>query len=431
MEDNQISHFLTRIGSELSNHRMVMEKSAAQLTPKFNLFEVCEVNWLYENHMSRIIKKLLDPKGDHAQGAKFLAEFCKLIGVTVADFGEGGFAAAYVPEKEVSGDFGRMDIFIESKNKKFAIAIENKIWANDRKDQLKDYNDYLDKEYKNNYKLIYLNPKGENPAIESINEALRESLKEKGFLKILSYEEIIEWLMRCKGVSLSPRVDYFLVELLNYINRKIMGVKDMTEANLIQKAIKESDKTIEVAFQIGKQINNVKYELINKLNDELVVAFRENFPSWKILNRKAGVKGFGIWNAYTGIYLFKSEKSIYGIAFEFDRSGPNNLGFGVTVRDGVTFPMSHPKRKSDVEIRSNLNKKFGTSVESNDWWPWAPYTDIFDKDIANLGFNWGEETEIWAKMNNGTAAIEFIKAFRAVHDTLYEKGLSEIFDYEG
>ena len=102
MEDNKITSFLTRIGSELSNHRMVMERSAAQLTPNFNLFEVCGIDWLNEIRMTGLITQFLDPNSNHGQGGNFLAEFCRRIGVSEANFGMSGLISACVTDNNTT-----------------------------------------------------------------------------------------------------------------------------------------------------------------------------------------------------------------------------------------------------------------------------------------------------------------------------------------
>ena len=429
MSENKASEFLEKLSTELKAHRTVMDKAKAQLTPEFNVFDVCEVDIIYENHMSRMMTRLLDPNGTHGQGSKFLAEFLQMFNIPPDEFGKGGYERARI-KNEHSHENGRIDIFIASQNNNFAIAIENKIDAGDGKDQLKRYSDYLSNNF-SNYILFYLNPDGNKPTSESISTEHAVQLKETNKLNILSYRQITEWLMRCKGVSQSPRVDYFLSELINYINRQILGVRDMTEINVIREAILKSDQTLEMTFQIGKQIDTIKQELITKLNSDLVAAFKENYPQWKIFDCNPNVKGFGISNADTGITLCKGDSNIFGIAFEFERTGTNNLYFGVCVSDNVSFPPTHPQRiKFDERVKNLLHAKFGF-IKSTEWWPSYISSKDIDKNLADLGFNWGEEAEIWAKINNSTLVIEFVKAFRLIYETLEEDGLAEIFDIKG
>ncbi|MDI9408726.1 MAG: PD-(D/E)XK nuclease family protein [Candidatus Pacebacteria bacterium] len=424
--DLSVGSFLSHLGSEISAYRSIMEAGKRQLSPEFNVFDFLEIDFVYENHMSRIIKRLLDPNSVHGQGTSFLGEFFKLIGVNPNDFGQGGYTEFFVPQYEIGRDCGRIDIEIASMDKKFTIWIENKVGtAHDGEKQLTRYNDFLSNNYKS-YKLIYLNPKGVYPDKVSMTTDEVDDLIANGKLLILSYQQIINWLIACKGLSQSPRVDNFIVELLNYINRTLLGVKDMTEANIIQNAILEDEKSLETSLRIGVMVEIVKQNLIDRLNQDMISGFKQKLPNCKIIH------GFTLRGKWSGISIFRNENSLFGLGFEFENKNANNLFFGVKVRDGNKYSMKHPVRLEwDSKIIKVLEAKYCHSPKQTDWWPSYYLSCDFDKNITNLGSNWESETEMWVKINNGTAVNEFMKAYESIMTTLSEKGFANFFEIEG
>ena len=60
----------------------------------------------------------------------------------------------------------RIDIYVKMGQGKatHCLAIENKPYAEDQKDQVKDYLKYLEKRYSERFFLIYLSPRGEGPS---------------------------------------------------------------------------------------------------------------------------------------------------------------------------------------------------------------------------------------------------------------------------
>ena len=112
---------------------------------------------------------------------------------------------------------GRIDLLIKSGNK--VIVIENKIYADDQKNQMKRYQNFC-QQY-DDYRLLYLNLDGIEPSEDSIVDmVLGEDYH------IISYfGDILYWLEQCKKVCknrmlvLSSIVQYsnLIKELTNQI----------------------------------------------------------------------------------------------------------------------------------------------------------------------------------------------------------------------
>lgn len=124
-----IENLLNDVSLELKTLAMARQRYARQLAPDFSVF-----NYIYTDEMmlSRIIADLLNPQGDHAQGAVFLKLFISLL------LDEELTHPLLLETAEVStevqtlyiGKARRMDIYIKTKTidseQSFGLCIENK-----------------------------------------------------------------------------------------------------------------------------------------------------------------------------------------------------------------------------------------------------------------------------------------------------------------
>lgn len=169
------------------------QKHASQ----FNIFKILKGSErLEEKTHSPILGNLLDPRGTHCQGELFYSKFLSEIsncGVDTKKFSPQEYSSVFV-ELEKYTTHGNLDILITNRfhECRFAILIENKIYAVDQHKQLERYYDYLqNSDFKNNFLLIYLTVSGYPPSEMSINKNLYEELLSKKRLINLSYKNSI------------------------------------------------------------------------------------------------------------------------------------------------------------------------------------------------------------------------------------------------
>jgi len=174
--------------------------------PDFNIFKILDVAD-DENKHSDFLAELLNHKGSHGQGKIFLNEFINLLKKKGANIPEGELRAIVKREKWTETEPGRIDINIEFGGKtRFAIIIENKINSPDQEKQLERYYEDAKIRY-DDFLLVYLTPYGEDPPEISINEELREKLKKRKELVLLSYKyDIAKWLERAKEEVKPPHL---------------------------------------------------------------------------------------------------------------------------------------------------------------------------------------------------------------------------------
>jgi hypothetical protein len=197
----------------------VKKEADILLSSDFNVFHFIAPD---ENKISDILADMMNPCGRHGQSDVFLREFLSTLqekGVALDIDSLLNIPTAIRATREVliSG-YRRIDIIVEFRGQ-IAIGIENKPWAGDQKDQVKDYCAYLDSKSRNYY-LVYLQGEGVEPSDYSVDFETLKKLKENGRLITMSYsEDMKEWISRCHMRCKSERYRYFLLDFLEYLNR--------------------------------------------------------------------------------------------------------------------------------------------------------------------------------------------------------------------
>ena len=135
-----------RLLQELTPHlhaaRAVDRELNRHLARRFNVFRYLRDD---ELGLSRIIADLLDPEGEHGQGATYLRAMLELLEVSLEapDFGR----IRVVTERGTGGRFIDITVDIPTDGGTFCLAFENKPYAGDQFRQCIDYLEFLDSEY--------------------------------------------------------------------------------------------------------------------------------------------------------------------------------------------------------------------------------------------------------------------------------------------
>jgi len=208
---NAFDRYYSDLRFRLTNFAAAKKKLDIYLSSEFNVLNVINPN---ENKLSDIISDLLDSSGTHGQGDLFLRLFLSTIGQSDR------YISRYRvvredPTTHISNSSRRIDITLDFGN--YGIGVENKPWALDQEDQVKDYVYHLDKKYKGNFALVYIPGDGSNPT--SIEESLLKSLIDQGKFYILPYPgQLVMWLHSCVKECESDKYRWFLKDLMKYID---------------------------------------------------------------------------------------------------------------------------------------------------------------------------------------------------------------------
>ena len=175
-----------------------IKKEIKEFPPQFNIFD--SINLLnHENYNSNLFANFLDIKFKHnGNEIGFAKLFLKYL---IEEFGwEFDLENIKIEDIKIKRELSteerkRIDIFIGYKEK-FAVIIENKIWADDGYKQLENYYNYVKSQKYDKIYMIYLTPYEREPSENSLNKELykKEGSELYGKFKNIKHEEIGNWI---------------------------------------------------------------------------------------------------------------------------------------------------------------------------------------------------------------------------------------------
>ena len=224
----QLQQFVNELAPRLEAARTLERELDRRLARRFNALSYLRND---ELGLSRIIADLLNPKGVHGQGDAFLRLFLDRLDPRPGD----NLREATVAVELEIDEGRRLDIAVRF-GKEYCLAIENKPYAHDQPDQIRDYLCWLNKTYPK-FLLIYLSPQGQPPSKHSV--ALEE-LKDGGEnLRVMPYHEaaadeeasdfqttsfgLTAWLRACRMHCDVERLRWFLTEAETFCEREFGG----------------------------------------------------------------------------------------------------------------------------------------------------------------------------------------------------------------
>jgi len=216
--EKTIERYFYDLSFRLINFNAAKKKMDVYLSSDFNVFKLINPD---ENKLSDIISDLLDSSGNHGQGDLFLREFLSVANITKKHNSD------YKVLREDTTTYithanRRIDITIDIGE--WGIGIENKPWAFEQKDQVKDYQEHLDKKYSGDFILVYMTGDGSDP--DSIDEELKNLLLDQKKLIIFPYPgQLIDWLRRCQKECESDKYRWFLKDFIEYIDTNFSYIK--------------------------------------------------------------------------------------------------------------------------------------------------------------------------------------------------------------
>ena len=202
--------FFAELSLRLEAARALERELDRHLARRFNVFHYLST---IEVGLSRIIADLLNPEALHGQGTLFLRTLLdELTEIDPPDLDTGFSRRISVVTERVITDNRRLDISVEipGSDGAYCIAFENKPYADDQPNQVRDYLCFLRREYADRFLLIYLSPMGQGPGEQSLP---RGELREwEGRLAIMGYRGETDGI-DSEDLAAEDRFEDFRVEL--------------------------------------------------------------------------------------------------------------------------------------------------------------------------------------------------------------------------
>ena len=389
--------------------REAKRRFASELAPDFHWYDYMRLN---EMGLSRCLADLLDPvafyhHGKHGQGGLFLDTLIQYLGprlnaMNLLEWASADQCKQVITEKMTS-DGRRIDIVIEFN--RGLIAIENKPWANDQKNQLVGYAKYLEEVSDDGkWLLIYLSD--HEPPSGSILQKDRKRYESSGKFLRLDYRQTNIWLRTAAEKTRSIKVRFFVEELMNFIQTQVTGEPEMSVEHEIRDTIVSTSENLESAFQIQNTMDSVKSHLLQRLKNQIC-----KDAAIKSYSIKCNERFFeGRKDGELEILFCDALSQNASVAFGF--SANEYIGFYFGIKKGKPANLTTTQEDGVKKIMDSL---FGCSEEYHRLYPWWIHGD--NQAAFGNGFrNWKNSAEPWKAMNDGTLAEKMIW----IADRVYE-----------
>ncbi|MCY4356284.1 MAG: PD-(D/E)XK nuclease family protein [Gammaproteobacteria bacterium] len=349
---NQYTKEITTFFNELN----LKLETVRQLDKELNRLTACHFNSLNylrtddECGLSQIIADLLDPDASHGQGNLFLESLLQKIVSTgylncdwPTDFKN--YKIEVEKEKWVGGneDRGRIDIYVTISNsdRKYCLAIENKPYAGDQKEQIKRYLKHFEEVNTDNFFLIYLPPRYSMPSEKSLpkseyGDSLRNHFGVIPYHDVLSFDKVestdldrirgsstdpipskecndfyipftlTDWLSECRKHCEVEKLRVFLADLIEYFKYNI-GVDIVTndiERQAIEKYLfSDPEKNIKLAASITENWEHIRIGIIEDFFKIMSSQLEKKLRKSASPRLKIKIKGDGTKNTSISITL--------------------------------------------------------------------------------------------------------------------------------
>lgn len=368
MSTELLSPFFAELGPRLDMAREVDERLNAELAYRFNVLDYLRTS---ELGLSRVIADLLNPCATHGQKTLFLdtllrdlqhssTEQRRPLDLT-RDYGKWSVAAESVDvrvERTIPGG-RRLDISVEFEDdggRRRCLAIENKPYAGDQKDQIQAYLNFLEKEYGADHLLIYLSSTGNLPSERSVKRGRlkKHDVVVMGFwveggadssedddgssgLRLPLKYSLADWFDACRQRCEVERLRTFLRDAKTFCGQHFGGVA-MFDTNELETAIafiRRDRKHAQVAQLVAQAVpelqNRVQLDVLKHVTEALG-EFRNEDSKWRLEPHGSGrkrrlrlyKKNHWSQTAFSGVW-FMLDRDTFGVGIEWPQEGTVNL----------------------------------------------------------------------------------------------------------
>ncbi len=429
MQDYQ--RFFDGLAPRLETARMLERELDTQLARRFNALDYLRTD---ELGLSRIVADLLNPNGNHGQGAAFLKLLLEGLQYSAASEHLDHASVEVEVERTIKDD-RRLDICVSIGG--HCLAIENKPYAGDQQDQIKDYLGWLKGREFESFVLIYLSPQGEPPSAESVELTYLDAEFGVDHFKIMPYHKTLgdleedgyddyrldytftAWLADCRKHCDVDRLRWFLREAETFCARTFGGqTVAKSESNTLREFVLSDEKNWDVALTVANALPRVKEEVLLRFMKMVwYQATERGWPSesygeWRYASRarkshlrmyRTTWQSYKTWNGKADIQCTQIRLEAW--------SGLDGWYVGICSRN-----------KRCQELGAALRKVLGAG-EYEDGWPWW-------QSVEERYRNWDMLIpKLYQECNSGTGDIKdyFVEKLNKVA----KAAIPIIDEYEG
>lgn len=319
-----------------------------------------------EPDLSRLIAFLLNPQETHDQGELFLTAFCRALRSCQSCAKSGAFPEDDLPPMmtdrtkialEHAVPEGRLDILLEDGNT--LLAIENKPWAGEGKDQLAKYAAWLERTSPGRWWLVFL--------CENKPSSLPKDDARRSRIVRLSFAELADVLKETAAHVEAVRVRSFVELFSDYLKRDIAGIMPMTNTPLME--LLKDPKNLSSAMRIVETYKNLRpaawENFTEYLRKECALRYGDEVAFYATPRREFG-KGW--------LYFWFTPKGADNWCLCFADESNNDMRhffWGIATENNELFlfdkkpELAHALRKMGEDLFGSTDNR-----KSNRYWAW-------------------------------------------------------------
>jgi hypothetical protein len=317
------------------------EKLEQATGERFNIFQILRIASNEVTTHSPVLAELLDPRGRHGMGSRFLELFLHQLSLDLNPKVQVQSEYWAGPKTEVAG--GRLDIFIHDAQGR-QLVIENKIYSTDKDHQLSRYLQSFP-----HAQVLYLTLDGSPPTERLTNKRLR----------CISYTgEIIPWLETCrKEAAHLPLVRETLTQYINLLKSLAGQNLNATMQNEITKSILQTPETLDAYFTLLRSKDAVASQLIQLLHAQCQQIAES-------LHLQLESDPNSLSSTYGGLFFYDQNMKDQNlcVGFEFEYSELRKPYFGIAYWNPVATPDRTP-------VTTQFEQVFGQTGTPTIYWP--------------------------------------------------------------
>lgn len=416
----EVQNLINEVSQKVKALETAQALYSRQLSPDFNTFDYIKTD---ELGLSCILAALLDPQGSHAQQETFLRLFIEHCLSDMYKAPEWQIFLDNVDKTKVfveqvtsrSNSLRRMDIYLQCRvgENSYGVCIENKPYAGDQFEQLKDYAVELEERHPKAWHLVYLNESDNGPSEYSIKADNLKALTDKKRFTHLRFSELLGWLKACQVECQNHSVCEFLAQLIKFIQKQFMGIEDMNESKSILEVMSFSEESVASSIKIALSAHEMKKQLIEKLQRDLMMIIeKENKPYLMI---KTELKGVNKEEQIT----FNIKESALDFCLGFGGTVFNFPYLGIFIANENVRPDYEYYEKILTECKAS-NSIAGENIKAEEdkskggyWCAWYSFEP----------HDWWSKTEPWEQIHNGEMAHKIIKELDGYYKVLNDNNL--------
>ena len=442
VSERELERFFAEVAPRLETAQTLDDELDRQLARRFNVFRYLRTD---EMGFSRMIADLLDPAGDHGQGAAFLKLLTEKLDFA-QDVNPSDLSNAKVQtERQIDVRYRgaiagrrRVDIVVEI-DSEHCLAIENKSnFAGDQERQVADDLDWLKREYRSSL-LVYLSPTGDGPKEKSVP---RETIEELGkttpkrlvimpcnqgatssgeFDNLRLQFSLADWLADCRRNCDIDRLRSYLRETETYCRQRYGGnIVTESKKSAVADFVYRDSRDVATAMAVHEMwpelAQKIKYDFLDLILRHLKEARDER----RLPEDMDGYRGYGKKRAESYIYIYRKswrpfivdgQEWVTTIYMRAEASEGTNWDIGVYL-PAVSRVSEEDREKcqklhEEIEERS---KRLGKKQDSN--WPWWEWVDEEYRHWNSLIPQLHEEV----KAEGGEITTYFVRKFQEIDD---------------